>query len=430
MIPANKLTYFGRYTIEKELGRGGMGVIYLAHDPFLDRQVAIKIASNLALRDQEHMEKFKKIFFNEARAAGKLTHPNIVAVYDAVVENDQYCLVMEYVNGGTLKPFCQIKHLLPFDQVLKVIFQCAKALDYAHQNGVIHRDIKPSNIMLTSKEQVKITDFGIAAIKGVTDNTLPKGMMGSVSYVSPEHLKGEAPIPPSDIFALGIIMYELLTGIHPFAAETDAAILFKIANEDPQPLSEKGRDIPQPLESITMRALEKDPAKRYQSGLQLAADLSASFDQLKFVEEEIDFGEKISALKSITFFIDFSATELAETVRLTHWRHFDALSTIFTEGEIEDSFYIVVKGRVMVEKSGKPIAVLESGDCFGEMAHLGHTRRTATIKAVTDTMLMRINSSSLEQMSFATQFRFYKIFSTTLMERLNRTSEVLKMMIE
>ena len=429
MIPSNKPAYFGRYTIEKELGRGGMGVIYLAHDPFLARQVAIKIASNLSLPDQEHVEKFKKIFFNEARAAGKLAHPNIVAVYDAVVENGQYGLVMEYVDGGTLKPFCQIKHLLPFDQALKIIFKCAKALDYAHQNGVIHRDIKPSNIMLTSKDQVKITDFGIAAIKGVTDNTLPKGMMGSVSYVSPEHLKGEAPAPPSDIFALGIIMYELLTGVHPFAAETDAATLFKITSEEPRPLIEKGRDIPQPLESITLRALAKDPAKRYQSGLQLAVDLSASFDQLKFVEEEIGFGEKISTLKTVAFFKDFSVTELTETIRLTHWRHFDALTTIFTEGEIEDSFYIVVKGRVMVEKGGKAIAVLESGDCFGEMAHLGRTRRTATIKAVTETMLMRINSSSLEQMSFATQFRFYKIFSTTLMERLNRTSEVLKMMI-
>jgi len=151
MIPSNKPAYFGRYTIEKELGRGGMGVIYLAHDPFLARQVAIKIASNLALPDQEHVEKFKKIFFNEARAAGKLAHPNIVAVYDAVVENGQYGLVMEYVDGGTLKPFCQIKHLLPFDQALKIIFQCAKALDYAHQNGVIHPDNNPSNNIMTGK---------------------------------------------------------------------------------------------------------------------------------------------------------------------------------------------------------------------------------------------------------------------------------------
>ena len=185
----------GRYQVARELGRGGMGVIYLAQDPFIDRLVAIKTTLASPSRDPQKLEQFQQIFFNEARAAGKLMHPHIVSVYDAAVENDMYYLVMEYVDGLTLKAYCQEKTLLPLEMLVKIIFQCAKALDYAHRNGVIHRDIKPANIMISTKGEAKISDFGIAAIEGTSSFLQPASLSGSVHYMSPEQLRDEPMTP-------------------------------------------------------------------------------------------------------------------------------------------------------------------------------------------------------------------------------------------
>lgn len=220
-------------------------------------------------------------------------------------------------------------------------------------------------------------------------------------------------------------MYELLTGIKPFEADTDIAILFKIGNETPKPLKKHQRDIPEALERIVVRALEKDLTKRYQTGLQLASELSASFDHLRFLDEEINFEEKFNALKRIDFFRDFTSSELAEVLKATQWIKHEADSTIITEGEIEDCFYIIVAGEVMVRKQGKPLTVLKKGGCFGEMAYLGKTTRTATIGALNNTILMKVNTSVIDQTSINTQNRFYKVFSTTLIQRLIRTNKLL-----
>jgi len=415
----------GRYQVARELGRGGMGVVYLAQDPFIDRLVAIKTTLASPSKDSQKLEQFQQIFFNEARAAGKLMHPHIVSVYDAAVETDWCYLVMEYVDGQTLKEYCKEKNLLPLDKVLKISFQCAKALDYAHQNGVIHRDIKPSNIMISTKGEAKISDFGIAAIEGTSSFLQPGSLSGSVHYMSPEQLRNEPMTPQADIFSLGVVMYELLTGIKPFEADTDIATLFKIGNETPEPLKKHQRDIPEALERIVKRALEKDLAKRYKTGLQLASELSASFDHLKFLDEEINFEEKFNALKKIDFFRDFTSNELAEVLKATQWVKYEAASTIITEGEIEDCFYIIIAGEVMVRKQGKSLTVLKKGECFGEMAYLGKTTRTATIEALSNTILMKVNASVIDQTSINTQNRFYKVFSTTLIQRLIRTSKFL-----
>lgn len=315
--------------------------------------------------------------------------------------------------------------MLPLEILVKIIFQCAKALDYAHRNGVIHRDIKPSNIMISAKGEAKITDFGIAAIEGTSSFLQPGNLSGSMYYMSPEQLRDEPMTPQTDIFSLGVMMYELLTGIKPFEAETDIATLFKIGNESPKSLKKQQRDIPEALERIVVRALEKGLTKRYQTGLQLASELSASFDHLRFLDEEINFEEKFNALKRIDFFRDFTSSELAEILKATQWVKHEAASTIITEGEIEDCFYIIVAGEVMVRKQGKPLTVLKKGECFGEMAYLGKTTRTATIEALSNTILMKVNASVIDQTSINTQNRFYKVFSTTLIQRLISTSKLL-----
>jgi len=415
----------GRYEIVRELGRGGMGVVYLGHDPFIDRQVAIKTMLPAPSKDASDLERYQQLFFNEARAAGKLTHPHIVSVHDAMWEHDMGYLIMEYVEGTTLRKYCSKEGLLPVDNIIKHIFQSAKALDYAHQNGVIHRDIKPSNIMISLADETKIADFGIAQVEGVADLPEAGSFTGSVYYTSPEQTRNESLTPQTDLFSLGVVMYELLTGAKPFKADNEYATLYKITNENPEPLEKYRQDIPEALGRIVMRALAKDLTERYQSGRQLASELVASFDKLRVLDEAINPQEKLNALKKITFFKDFSSSELAEVLKTTQWLKYKAAEVIITEGEIEDCFYIIVAGEVVVTKQSKQLAVLKQGDCFGEMAYLGKTKRTASIKTLSNTILMKINASIIEQMSNNTQFRFYKVFSHTLIQRLSRASELL-----
>ena len=417
----------GRYRVTREVGRGGMGVIYLAKDPFIDRLVAIKVTLESPPKDPQKLEQFQQIFFNEAKAAGKLIHPHIVSVYDATVEDDLWYLVMEYVDGSSLKGYCKEEALLPLEKIVKIIFQCAKALDYAHQNEIIHRDIKPSNIMISTKGDAKVSDFGMAMVKGVSGPQRPGSLTGSLYYSSPEQLRGEQLTPQTDLFSLGVVMYELLSGAKPFKGDTDVNTIYKISNEEPEALEKHLRDAPESMVRIVVRALEKDPTKRYQSGLQLASELSASFDHLRFLDEEINFEEKYNILKKIDFFKDFTSSELAEVLKATQWVKYEENSAIITEGEIEDSFYIIVVGEVLVRKQGKRLTVLKIGDCFGEMAYLGKTTRTASIEALSNTALMKVNASVIDQTSMDTQLRFYKVFTNTLIKRLTHTSEMLSM---
>jgi len=220
-------------------------------------------------------------------------------------------------------------------------------------------------------------------------------------------------------------MYELLTGTKPFKGDTDVATLFKKGHEAPPPLKGYLRGVPESLERIVMRTLEKDRTKRYQTGQQLASELSASFDHLRFLDEEINFEEKFNALKNIAFFKGFTSSELAEVLKATQWVKHEDTSTIITEGQIEDSFYIIIVGEAVVKKQGKRLGVLKKGDCFGEMAYLGKTARTATIEALGDTILMKINASVIDQTSMGTQLCFYKVFSNTLIRRLCHTNELL-----
>jgi eukaryotic-like serine/threonine-protein kinase len=415
----------GRYQIEREIGRGGMGVVYLARDPFIGRRVAVKTGISPPPKDPAALKAFQYAFFNEAHAAGKLTHPNIVYVYDACVESERCYLVLEYVDGPTLTRFCRPDSLLPVERVINVVYQCAKALDYAHRHQVIHRDIKPSNIMLKAGNAAKITDFGIADVTGLKQGRITNAAAASLYYSSPEQLKKTEINHQTDLFSLGVILYELLTGIKPFTADTDVGLFFKITSEDPPSLKTHRPDLPEALERITKRAMKKDPANRYQSGRQLAWDLSAHFDHLHEIEEETAVEEKIHAIKQIPFFRDFSVQQLSEVVDVTQWVDYAAGASIISEGAIEDCFYIIVSGGVRVSKRERLITELEIGDCFGEMAYLGKTARTADVEASGDTTLMRVNPTVIDQTSKGTQLQFYKVFANILIERLARTSELL-----
>ncbi|MBW1799119.1 MAG: protein kinase [Deltaproteobacteria bacterium] len=414
----------GRYVISRELGCGSTGKVYLAHDPFIDRWVAIKIALN-ASSSINSMEEIHQRFFNEARAAGRLMHPHIVTLYDALLDNNNFYLVMEYVEGTTLKAHCRNETVLPIEKSVDIIFQCAKAIDYAHNAGIIHRDIKPSNILLATNGDAKISDFSIAVLEGFSESDHSGSFSGSIFYSSPELLHDEILTPQSDIFSLGVVMYEMLAGVRPFRGDTEVSIFYQILNKDPEPLRKYSQDIPEGLEYIVSKALQKDPDRRYKNGLEFASDLSECYDNLRYTGETVNFQEKRNALNKLNFFKYFTSKELNEVLKATQWLEYDTESTIITEGEIDDCFYIIVLGEVAVSKGENFLSSLNQGDCFGEMAYLGKTKRTANIKALSRTILMKINASIMEETSIETQNRFFKVFSQTLIQRLERANRLI-----
>jgi serine/threonine-protein kinase len=265
----------GRYQVEKELGKGAMGVVYMGRDPKINRIVAIKTMALAQEFDADELEDVKSRFFREAETAGRLNHPNIVTMFDAGEEHDLAYIAMEFLKGHDLVPYTKPDKLLPLPKVMSIVLRVAEALDYAHKNNVVHRDIKPANVMYEAEsDQVKVTDFGIARI---TDSSKTKtGMvLGTPSYMSPEQLAGKKIDGRSDLFSLGVSLYQLASGHLPFVGESMAQLMFKIANEPAPNLQGVRPDAPECLAAIIAKALEKDADRRYQTGSEFASDLKA-----------------------------------------------------------------------------------------------------------------------------------------------------------
>ena len=266
----------GRYQVEKELGKGAMGVVYLGKDPKIGRVVAIKTMALSQEFEAEELAEVKERFFREAETAGRLSHPNIVTIYDAGEEHDLCYIAMELLKGGDLVPFAKGGNLLPADKAVSIIARAADALGYAHRQGVVHRDIKPANMMYhPESDTLKLTDFGIARL---TDSSKTKtGMvLGTPSYMSPEQLAGKKIEGRSDLFSLAVSLYQLLCGQLPFQGESMAQLMFKIANEAPVDILSVNPNVPPALVAFLDRALSKDPDQRFQTGEEFGAALRAS----------------------------------------------------------------------------------------------------------------------------------------------------------
>jgi serine/threonine-protein kinase len=271
----------GRYQVEKELGKGAMGVVYLGRDPKINRIVAIKTMALSQEFDEDELADVKERFFREAETAGRLNHPYIVTMYDAGEEHDLAYIAMEFLKGKDLVPYVKPDHLLPLPKVVSIVARVAEALDYAHQNHVVHRDIKPANIMYEPEsDQVKVTDFGIARI---TDSSKTKtGMvLGTPSYMSPEQLAGKKIDGRSDLFSLGVTLYQLCCGQLPFTGESMAQLMFKIANEAPTDITTVNPALPAAVVAVIDKAMNKDIAQRYQRGAEMAADLKRCLEGLE-----------------------------------------------------------------------------------------------------------------------------------------------------
>jgi len=256
------------YKILSKLGEGGMGVVYRAHDTELDREVAIKFLPRQIAASAEERERFKI----EAKAAASLNHANIATIYSIEKTDDETFIVMEYIKGQELKDKIDAGPL-PIDDTLNIAIQIAKGLQAAHSKDVIHRDIKSANIMLTDEGDVKIMDFGLAKVGGLTRLTKEGTTLGTVAYMSPEQARGEDVDQRSDIFSLGVLLYEMLTGQVPFKGDYDQAITYSILNEEAEPVTGLRTGVPMGLERIVNKSLEKDPSVRYQHADEFIADL-------------------------------------------------------------------------------------------------------------------------------------------------------------
>ncbi len=411
----------GRYEIVGKLGQGSMGFVYLGRDPFIKRNVSIKISRPAADLDPKMEKKFRERFFIEAQSAGKLTHPNIVSIYDAGMYMDYYYITMEFIDGPTLEKYCHKDELLTINRVAEIMFIVCRALDYAHKHGVVHRDIKPSNIMLNKAGEVRITDFSIAQIK--TENKPSKGIVGSPSYMSPEQVK-EGPVDErSDIFSLGCVLYELLTGQKAFPGENYYSILFRIANANPIPMEQLRKGIPDVLTKIINKALAKKPNERYQTCADFAYELRVALRGLKEATSKTKIEDEVDYIHSVPFFEPFTKEQVKAILGTSNIIKVPKGEVIVTEGEIDDCFFIILSGQTAVQKNKQNIAILERGECFGEMSYLSGKSRVASVVSVTECILLKISATLLDRADENIQRLFLKNFALTLVARLSKKNE-------
>ena len=269
----------GRYKVLKELGRGAMGLVYLGKDPTIQRFVAIKTMRLDHIDHDDKLQDVKARFFREAESTGRLSHPNIVTIYDAGEEDDLGYIAMELIEGTPLKQWARKPNLMPVNEVLLTVATVADALDYAHQQGVVHRDIKPANIMLTKERVVKVMDFGIAKMAS-SSKTQTNIVLGTPTYMSPEQIAGKKVDGRSDIFSLGVVLFELLTGQLPFTADNLSAVLFSIAHHPHPAIQTLRPDLTPMIQEIVDRALQKELAHRYRRAEEFAGELRACLHSL------------------------------------------------------------------------------------------------------------------------------------------------------
>ncbi len=412
----------GKYTLTKKLGQGATSTVYLAFDPFAKREVAIKVLKQEILSDPRMGKLYQRQLDNEASLVGKLSHPHIVSIYDALIGDDASHIVMEYVSGGTLEKHATPDNLLPVDRVVDYMFKCCRALNYAQFNGVIHRDIKPANMLLTEDGDIKISDMGAALLLDIEQTQINN--IGSPGYMSPEQLRSETLTRQTDIYSLGVVMYRLLTGYLPFKAESLPALCQLILHSTPPTLRSLRPDIPPQLERVVMRAMHKDRGERYQNWKDFGADLAALG---RFEQKAIDINqtEKFSTLREMTLFKDFTDIELWEILRVGDWQKQPPQTVLMREDEMGDVFYIIIEGSVSVTKNGRLLNVIRSDDCFGEMAYISGrvVPRSATVTAGTEVTVLKISPAQLARLSDHCQLHFNQAFLRVMADRLRMADD-------
>jgi len=415
----------GKYLIEREIGQGATGIVYLAMDTFRKRQVAVKMADEALLADVAGNVRLRRVLQTEAGLVGRLKHPHIVALLDADIEAERPYVVMEFVDGVSLDTHISPSTLLPVREVLDITFQCCGALDFAWRWGeLVHRDIKPANMLRPKTGGMKLADFGAAMVFNAAHTQLT-GFVGSPAYMSPEQIREEKLTPQSDMFSLGVVLYQLLTGSLPFEGETDFATIYKINYEEPEPPSLRRPGLGRDVDEVIGRALSKRAEHRYANWKEFADAISAIGQEPAAMEARPSDRRLFLLLRGMPFLAGFPDAAIWELLDLGVPYRVNAGSIMMREEHPGTSFYLLLDGEVTISRKGRELAVLKPGVTLGEMIYLRPNLplRTATATAASDLTVLKITCEALRNASESLQGYFDKAFIHLLVDRLTDTNQ-------
>lgn len=412
-----KLPYrLGKYELMMQIGAGASGKVYLSRDTFCNREVAIKIIDQSTLADPEFNEASLKQFITEISLAGQLNHPHIVAILEASVTDDSGYVAMEYIPGGNLARYTTTDNLLPIDTVLQIIFKCCGALDYAYRQGIIHRDIKPENLMLVAGSEVKIADFGSSIFYQA--QVTQKVVVGSPSYMSWEQISGHRLTHASDMYSLGVVAYQLLTGALPFRAKNMTELFDAIAHQTPEHLRALRPEISEQLDRVIMRMIAKNAEERYANWAELAMEI-AEIGCFGAIHQPIIDSQKFTMLRERQELAGLTDPDLWELIQASNWQRIPAHTLLLKEDEPGESMYLLAEGSIKVTKNGHLLNVIKSGEHFGEMAYIQReTPRRATLVTLSDSIVAELPFTALDNLSKGCQLRLSRILLSAMTDRV------------
>jgi serine/threonine-protein kinase len=410
-----------RYQILGTLGRGNMGEVFRARDPMIGRLVALKTRRFDLVYENAELKFVIDRFFEEARIAGNLIHPNIVTVFDVGQDGDFCFIAMELLEGESLTSFNKPGTILPPAKVADLVKRICLALDFAHSRNVIHRDLKPANLMFTRDRRIKITDFGIAMLTH-TGRGGELQVMGTPSYMSPEQTKGLDLTPQTDFFSLGVVLYELLTGRRPFQGRTLYELMDNIRYTSAPSINTFVANLPPGLDHVLQRALEKEPELRFRSGRDFAEAIEKAMKGKAVPVGDLKTSRKVDLIRSLEFFRSFSRKQIEQIIRYGRFIRYDKSQVIVREGNVDTTFFVLLTGSVRIIKNNRKIADVQKGACFGEMGAFTNTPRTAHVVAREACIVLKLDLKVLERESLDLKVKFYQVFIETLSARLEETT--------
>jgi len=424
----------GKYPVLRRLGEGATSEVFLARDEFHQRDVAIKRVRCGAVNDPNDGRFFERFFAAEAALVGRLQHPNVVQIFDAVADANEPYLVMEYVSGHTLRQYCRADQLLPLELIVEIGFKCAMALGYVFRQGLVHRDVKPANILAVitngSITDVKVTDFG--SVLNMSAETTQVYRVGSLAYMAPEQLDGASLDSRADMYSLGAVLYHLIAGRPPFDAPSQSAMMNQVYNAMPLAPSQLRSGVGEGVDAVILRALAKRPDDRFASWDEFAQALSGLIVNHQVPRGQLQGvldSERFNLLRTLDFFSNFGDVELWEVVHRAKWQRYTFGHALYRRGEETRNFHIIAQGEVEVFREGTKVAQLGAGTSVGEMVYLAPSaelRRHSTDVIVTESATtITFTPDTLAQVSPGCRHLFDEAFIRVLVRRLHAAHEAL-----
>ena len=424
----------GKYRVLGRLGDGATSEVFLGYDHFQDRKVAIKRVRAANAADPHDGHYSERFFAAEAALVGRLQHPNVVQIFDAVANAREPYLVMEYVAGSTLRPYCRADQLLSLELIVEIGFKCAMALGYVYRQGLIHRDVKPANLLavLTNGQitDVKISDFG--SVLNLGSDVTQIHRVGSLAYMSPEQLDGGTLDCRADIYSLGAVLYHLIAGRPLFDAQLQSAMMHQIYNVRPAPLAGVRAGVSDALDAVVQKALAKQPGQRWADWSEFAQALSTLVTTQQVPRGQLQGvldSERFTLLRTLEFFDEFGDVELWEVVHRARWQRFNFGHALYRKDEEGNSFHIIAQGGVEVFRDGRRVAQLGTGTSVGEMAYLAPSaelKRHSTDVIVTEpATTISFTPETMPQLSANCRHMFHDSFIKVLVRRLHSAHEQL-----